>query len=523
MIMNSRTIFRSLSILLLWGLAACSAQPTPTPALPAAPTPTAVQYHDTPGTFAPNACRFVLPEDLKDGQNVECGTLALLEDRHKPEGHTIRLAVAVFHRPGGAIYPDPVIYLSGGPGVSALKGMQFNYEEMTGAVFAAGRDLVVFDQRGIGISRPALDCPNYNTLFRDLLDQQVNGRVVDSQRVPELILSSLQECRDTLSQSADLTHYNSAESADDVEELRQALGYAQVNLWGGSYGTRLGLEVMRRHPEHLRSVALEAVYPPDVDLFTAVPGNFSRSLELLFESCAANAVCSAAYPDLESVLFDTVERLNADPVPRQITDPFTGEEYDTFLDGGALLNLIFQVLYDSKLRYLLPEMIYDASQGNFTTLDHVREALLAMMSLTSRGLLFSVQCHEEVAFSSPQAFQAALGRMPQISSMYANNQQGTLIFSICQMWEAGQAAPSANQPVTSSLPTLVLNGEFDPITPPAWGEHAAQTLSNAYVFTYPGIGHGATFVDNCPRSMFTAFLLDPSTSPDDACIAAMKR
>ena len=120
-------------------------------------------------------------------------------------------------------------------------------------------------------------------------------------------------------------------------------------------------------------------------------------------------------------------------------------------------------------------------------------------------------------------FQTELGRVPEIASMYANNQQGTLIFDICQIWGAGQAAPGANQPVSSEVLTLIMNGEFDPITPPNWGEQAGKTLLNAYVFTYTGIGHGASPVDNCPRSMFTAFLLNPSNPPQDQCIAGMTR
>ena len=117
---------------------------------------------------------------------------------------------------------------------------------------------------------------------------------------------------------------------------------------------------------------------------------------------------------------------------------------------------------------------------------------------------------------------ATLARHPELAGLYANSQQGELIYTICGLWDAGGAAPQANEPVFSELPVLILNGEFDPITPPAWGEHAAESLPNARVFTFPGIGHGASTVDPCPAEMFTAFLRDPSGLLDSGCIAAME-
>jgi pimeloyl-ACP methyl ester carboxylesterase len=382
---------------------------------------------------------------------------------------------------------------------------------------------LVFDQRGVGLSRPALDCPEFTEVTLDLLDEQVAGQMVDDQQAADLILGSVRTCRDRLSQVADLSLYNSTASAHDVDLLRQAFGFQEVNLWGASYGTRLGLEVLRLHPEALRSVTLEAVYPPDVDLMAAVSGNFSRSLELLFDHCTANPVCSQSYPDLRAVFFSTLAYLDANPAAILLMDPFTGEEYPARMDGSTLLAIVFQVLYDSDLRYLLPKMIYAASQGDFTVFEHLRSSMISLMKLTSRGMMFSVQCHEEVPFSSPRLVQEELARHPELESMYRNNPQGTLNFDICQAWEIEPAGPSANQPVISDRPVLILNGEFDPITPPAWGMQAAETLPNAYTFTYPGIGHGATGVDDCPAGMFTAFLLDPTRPPDAACIAGMER
>ena len=336
-------------------------------------------------------------------------------------------------------------------------------------------------------------------------------------------MASLRKCRNDLEDIADLSAYNSAESAADVRDLRTALGYDEVNLWGGSYGTRLGLEVMRRYPEGIRSVVLDAVYPPDVDLYVSAPANFRRALERLFESCAANRVCNQAHPDLRNVFFETVERLDEHPEIREIKNPLTGETYEARMDGNTLLGLTFQLLYDSKLRYLLPQQIYAASQGDYSDLDRIRGALIARMDLSSRGMMFSVQCNEEIAFSSVEEFRDEVRRFPDVNGIYEDSVIGELAYLLCQDWKAGHADAEANQAVTSLVYTLVMSGEFDPVTPPEWGYKAAKTLENAYVYEYPGVGHGASGVDGCPRQMLRAFWEDPTRPPEDDCIEGMLR
>jgi pimeloyl-ACP methyl ester carboxylesterase len=520
-----------LGSLLVLGLAACAQlgviQGTPTPIAATPPAlPAILPSPGAPGTLQPSACRFVLPDDIQQGVDVDCYYLTVEEQPEGDEtgnyGRVIRLAVAVFHPPGGASQQDPVVYLSGGPGVSVLEMVRWQFEDMSEPVFATGRDLIFFEQRGVGLSIPALDCPEYDELALDYLDHQVDGQQVTEQQMSRWILERLGECRDELSRQADLTAYNSAASAADVDDLRQALGYEQVNLWGGSYGTRLALEVMRRYPEGLRSVVLDAVYPPDVDLYLESPANFNRALERLFAACAENNVCSQTYPNLRQVYFDTVMRLTAEPVLREIQNPMTGEKFDAWLDGSTLLGLTFQLLYDSKLRYLLPQQIYAASQGEYRDFDRIQGVLIALLDYSYRGMMYSVQCHEELAFSSAGDFRSLNADFPELAQLYNNSVLGELAYQVCQEWGAGAAEASANQPVTSSIPTLLMGGEFDPITPPEWGRHAAETLDNGNFFEYPGIGHGASVVDDCPMQMMVDFLDNPYSKPDDSCIAKMR-
>lgn len=494
-----------------------TAQPTSLPAILTGP--------DTAGVFRPSACPFVLPEGIVEGKDVECGFLPVYEQPNGSDSanqRIIRLAIAVFHPPGGATQPDPVLYLSGGPGASILKLIHSQYEILSKPVFDTGRSLIVFDQRGVGVSQPELDCPTYRTLSMELLDRQIDGKSISEQEIRSLILGSIKSCRDDLAQSADLGAYNSQNSAADVHQIVTSLGFQRVNLWGGSYGTRLALEVMRLYPDDLRSVILDAVYPPDADLYLEGPANFQRSLTRLFASCGENPVCSENYPELETVFFNTVARLDEQPVYLDIWDPYTGDEHKTLVNGNTLMVLTFQLLYDSRVRYFIPQIIYDVSQDDFHYLEISYSSLLALSGLSNRGMMFSVQCHEEVPFSSFNQFQVEIERYPQLAGMYQGAILGDLIYEACEVWSVGKAGEQANQPVSSAIPALILSGEFDPITPPDWGNKVAESLVNSFAFEFPGIGHGAGVSHPCPLNMMSTFLRDPGTQPDDSCLLDMQ-
>jgi pimeloyl-ACP methyl ester carboxylesterase len=511
-------------------LSACTGEatvPAPQTATPSSDPPSAMQVGPgEPGSLQHTRCGFILPSDLQEGMDVECAYLSVPEQREPgtsgSPGRVIQLALAVFHPPGGATLSDPVVFLSGGPGASALEPMRYQFDLLSEPVFAAGRDLVVFDQRGVGLSRPALDCPGYDALSLDLIDRQIDGRSIADQEAAELALDRLRACRAELEGIADLSAYHSAASAADVEDLRRALGYDQVNLWGGSYGTRLALEVMRRYPDGLRSVVLDAVYPPDVDLYVEAPANFRRALDRLFDACSGNPVCSDAHPHLRQTFFSMIGRLNAQPVLLESEDPFTGDLRQTYVNGNTILALTFQLLYDSRLRYLLPQQFEAASQGDYRAFELAIAALTQSVGLSSRGMMLSVQCHEELAFSSPEAIRAEVEKHSEVRGIYTSSLLGELAYRVCEEWGAGRAEATANEPVASDVPTLLMTGEFDPITPPAWGRRAAETLSRGYVFEYPGVGHGASALPGCPQQMLVAFLADPLSAPEDACLAGMQ-
>ena len=306
-----------------------------------------------------------------------------------------------------------------------------------------------------------------------------------------------------------------------MNDLRLALGYAQVNLWGGSYGSRLALEVMRRHPEGLRSVVLDAPYTPEADIYLAAPGNFDRSLNVLAGECAADPACDAAYPDLRAVLIEALERLDEAPILTSVIHSTTRQRYPVLMDGAMFMEQIFRTLYVTALRPQMPQMIYDALDGRFDLLLLMTQQDVLRQDYRAWGMYFSVLCHDEVPFSSWEDFQAAAAPYPEFAGMYTAFEVGGLPYAVCPNWGAGEPDPVANEAVFSDIPTLITTGQYDPIVSPTFGETAHAQLANSSYHVFPGIGHGAIPEDECPVGMMLAFLDDPTVAPDDACIDSM--
>ena len=213
--------------------------------------PAAAQDAATP-RFEPGDCIFQSPA----GQEPECGYLIVPEDRSNPDGNTIQIAVARFKSTNPNPPDDAMIYLEGGPGGSTLENISLSFDSLF-APYLADRDVIAFDQRGVGLSQPTLDCPELTDMTYAMLDQRIT--VDESVRLGAEAISA---CGARLqSDGINLAAYNSVESAADVNDLRQVLGYDQLDLLGISYGTRLALTIMRQQPEGLRAVILDSVWP----------------------------------------------------------------------------------------------------------------------------------------------------------------------------------------------------------------------------------------------------------------------
>ncbi len=449
-------------------------------------------------------------------QSPECGYLEVPENRSDPDSATIRLHVAIFESTSDAPEADPVVYLEGGPGGDALEAIEYQFED-TFAPFLDRRDVIIFDQRGTGYSEPSLACQEVEDLTVDYLDD-----LFEPAESLRLELEAEQECHDRIaSDGVDFTAYNSAQSAADVDDLRRALGYEEWNLYGISYGTKLALTIMRDHPDGVRSVVLDSVYPPERDLVTETPANFVRALDELFAACKQDQTCSATYPDLEARFYALVDALNDDPLTVTVSDALTLDTYEAAIDGYGLMGAAFQGLYSIDVIRYLPRMITDLESGETFVLGQ-----LVSTSVTNRGFISSgyysvVQCREEAPFSDIESAQSAIDAYPELGEFFgASFGVGPGTYQGCEIWETGQADPIDNAPVASDIPTFVTTGLYDPITPPSWGEIAAAGLSNSFYMEFFA-GHGASASDDCAQTLMLAFVDDPFSEPSDACVLEM--
>jgi pimeloyl-ACP methyl ester carboxylesterase len=352
----------------------------------------------------------------------------------------------------------------------------------------------------------------------DVLDDDITDTVASG-----LQYDAFRECRDSLTAAdVDIAAYNTVENAADVADLRTALGYEEWNLYGISYGTRLALEVMRDHPEGIRSVILDSAFPHQVDSMVAGPGAARRAFEKLFAGCAADAACAADYPDLETVLWEQVARFNAEPVMLQITY-IDGRRFDALVDGEGLLGTFFQALYSAEVIPLLPAIVSEIAADDYRNFTTLVANFTAVLEFVSFGMHTSVQCREEVAFADPAAVDAAAAAIPDFGALFVDETGSAADgFALCEMWGAGAADALENEAVMSDIATLVLAGEYDPITPPDWGRMAAAGLASSFFFEFPGLGHAVSVADECPLSIALAFLDDPADAPSDACLAQMR-
>jgi pimeloyl-ACP methyl ester carboxylesterase len=453
--------------------------------------------------FEEAECAFPVPEGFKP----RCGYLVVPEDRSLPESRTIRLGVAIFKSTAADPAPDPVIHLIGGPGSSALNNALPIL--MKGKDILQHRDYILFDQRGTQYSDPWLYCLPYDEYLWDAREQDLSLEEYNNGALPFLA-----DClADWRQQGIDLAAYTSVESAADVNDLRLALGYDQVDLYGTSYGSRLALTVMRDFPAGIRSVILDSVEPLQAELgFAGLASNYWRSLQLVFRACAADVSCSA-YGDLEAKYFAVIERLEETPVTVDTYGPYRAEPYAVVLDGDLFIDAIFGTLYSMSSIPDIPYFINAAYRGAFAELSAPVGGSIGMP--VSTGLYWTTECREEAPFASKlEEFIRSLG-VPDVLDEHFDP---GYILDTCVLWTVLPADSKENRGAVSDIPTLIFAGAFDPITPPAEAKLVARALNHHFYYEFPGMSHGVMRSDPCALQMGLAFLDDPTRAPDLPCL-----
>jgi pimeloyl-ACP methyl ester carboxylesterase len=401
-----------------------------------------------------------------------CGTFTVFEDRDAGAGRTIDLKVVVVPSTGEETARHAVIFIAGGPGMGATGaagGIAHWLAEVRGE-----RDILLVDQRGTGGSNP-LRCPY----------QEEERRLAEYLEDP-FAIGRLQECRDALERRADLSVYTTPYAADDLEELRLALGYESLDLLGVSYGTRAAQVYARRYPHGARTLTLLGPVPTDARLPLRLARDFDAALFGTFADCHADTACAAAFPDLAGDLRRIFERVADGVAPVTVASPAGGGIVEVPISRQLVVQALRYMLYHPASQIRLPYAVHQAAGGDFEPIASFAAGIGATFNLSADGLYNSIVCAEDLArFTLEEGRAAAAGTV--MGELRVNHQKAA-----CALWPTGRLPAGYHEPVRVATPSVLVVGERDPATPPEWAREIAAHLPASLLVVVPQAGHEAT-------------------------------
>ena len=432
-------------------------------------------------------------------ERVVCHSIEVPFNHHQPDDQTLKLHAAVF--PARTKTPDraPLVVLAGGPGQAAT--------ELAGLIrpafddLFAEQDLLLIDMRGTGKSFP-LHCA---AMFSD------DPALSDPWRFKQAIEACHAEW------NTDTTMFSSAQMVQDLEHVRKHLGYRQLDLFGGSWGTRLGLLYMQAYPEAVRAAVFGGVAPPNASFFAQESAAANGALRQVFLDCAQDVQCGAAYPELSARFSAWIDNVDW-PLAVDYLRQSTGEMTTYQLDRISTVQMIRSALYTTETSRKLPYVLDRLIQGDVPPLFALAGTNMSpdagQMYL---GMTLSVLCEEEVRrISGPEA--ARLGE-----TSFAQDSYYQYWLRACEGWASATLDENMRQPTTTDVPVLLLSGALDPITPPALAEVAARSLPNVQHIVVEQAGHNIAFYE-CTSGLITQFLLQGTGAPlNSDCTADITR
>jgi pimeloyl-ACP methyl ester carboxylesterase len=437
---------------------------------------------------------------------ARCGTLEVWENRAAGAGRRIPLRFVVVPATGAGPAREAIAYLAGGPGFPATEATWVT------EVFAAARgdrDVLLVDQRGTGGSH-RLHCALYGP--RDDA-ARFTGAFLPAERVPA--------CVAELRQRAELAHYTTDHVADDLDEVRAALGYERLDLFGGSYGTRAALVYMRRHPERARTAILMGTAPTDALAPLHFASDVERALHGVLAECTADPACRAAFRDLHGDLRRSLARFAGGPVAVDVANPATGRPVRIALTRDLYAEGVRYLLYAVPTAGLVPVMIHQAARGDFRPIaEFALERRMNMVDAGSHGVYLAITCAEDVPFI-PAGEGERLSAGTFLGDYRLRDQRAA-----CAAWPRAPIDPRYHDPVVSDVPTLLLSGEWDPVTPPRDADRVARYLSRSLHVVVPGGAHGFFGMENasCAVGLMNGLVRAGDVAAlDTSCVRTMRR
>ena len=442
---------------------------------------------DTPCSL-PN----VTPETLP---HLRCGTVSVFRDYDNPGGGRFDLAVVVVKSPQQPALPDPVVYINGGPG----SPLTVFVDHQARTPYAPNRDLILVDQRGTGRSEPAL-CPDLDRAFLDAAIAVATDPSDDAFAKRRTVYAA---CRaEALARGFDLKDFGSSVTVADFERVQRALGIDRWNVYGESYGTTIAMTLLALHPDTVRSAVLDSIYPPDPRPMQSA--SVADALDAFFRYCSGDQACAAAYPDLAATYQETVLALARAPLI--VTVP---PEMHIADDRVSLTSTLFEALVSRLIYYpsaypSLPRLIATVhdrdSRGPGTVLASARAAMASEVNFATN---LAVECRDRPHYRDP---------LPAGASVLDRLQP----YGFCDDWS--KIGPAPLVPIGTAVPTLVLAGEFDPVTRPSMSQNVAALIGpHARWVEFPHIGHNVRAFSPCGAKIAAEFIDNPVQPPDTAC------
>jgi pimeloyl-ACP methyl ester carboxylesterase len=430
---------------------------------------------------------------------ARCGTLRVPLDPEHPREGSVDLKVAVVPALNRRSAAAPLFLLAGGPGQSAMQV----YVALSSAFARINRNhaIVLLDQRGTGHS--SLQSCEYPEDWQEPADPIPALRKATSECVAKL--------------GPHVRFYTTSVAVRDLNDMRMALGYDQIDLYGGSYGTRVAELFMRRYPTHVHAVILDGVTYPQQAIGAETPQDGERALNLIVARCMQTPDCAATYPQLPNELSALVQKFGPQKATVTIDDPNSGLPLDIEFNRRILNAALRLLSYSSTQASLLPALIHEAAHGKLRPL--AAQSVMNMRQISDQlanGMQYSVICSEDEPYFAGNIDRAAMAKTYQGTDMV------DALREICALWPRGPVDADLHAPLHSDIPTLLLSGEADPVTPPLDAERAAEGLTRHRHLILKGEGHGqlstgcmpilaADFLDNAAPDKLDAGCLERHT------------
>lgn len=431
---------------------------------------------------------------------ARCGALDVYEHRTARSGRKIALNIVVLPATAAASRA-PVFWLEGGPGGAATQSIGPVSQQYLRAL-RADRDLVFVDQRGTGTSNP-LDC--------DLGESPADpDRFYGPLFPPDLVRA----CRSRLERVADLTQYTTSIAMDDLDDVREALGYPMIDLAAASYGTQAALVYMRRHGEHVESSFLVGVVPPDFRLPLPFARAAQSALDLTFADCMADPSCHSAFPDVKHDFDAVLARFDRGSLSVRMMDPATHQPRTVAIARESYVEHIRLLLYSTFGARYVPLITHQAFLGNFLPFQTVTSTSNGKASM-ARGMYLSVTCSEDVPFITESQITAETG------GTFLGDRRIRAHIAACTEWQRADIPRSFLEPVRSNVPTIFYSGGADGATPPWIAQAAVKFLPHGRQILIPHSGHQVAGV--CGSNLMRDFFTHPLREVDASCASSVTR